>query len=186
MKRWVLLLLFMPIFSFSQKDTTRFIDNLNLEFNLGACVLKYGDLTQGQDPDVYWFNKQTSFLSTFNISLNYLNNYFKIGLKIDFWTDYKGALVYILFFSTKGSINLFPKNAEKIFFGPSVQFGMNHRHNLGRTNLCTGLDLYKNNFHFGVYYGWTFEPVEKSSYQNVRNINIEVGYMFDLRRKKKK
>jgi len=182
MKRWVLLLLFMPLFSFSQKDSTRFQDRFNLEINSGAVLVNYLQKTIVKY-EVFYAQKRGINIPI-DINLNYRNKFFSFGVGSNVWLYYD--------VKSKIGVNFLMKNKnEKYYFGPfySFQWVLNEDYLNGvEGSHIFGLDLYVKKFHLGFGYA---KYILREGYVNKKDVHgplLNIGYSLNLDsfRKKKK
>lgn len=180
MKIVLFLLLAMPIFTFSQSDSSKFINNFYLEINLGGKIGTVDESVGIDENNEHAYAKFSYWMIRTDIDFNFRNRFFKVGLSSN--------VLYYFDFNTRIGGNLFFSNSNRNFyFGPFFKYGWFIKNLNGvKNSSAIGLECYLRKFHIELSYS-KFITDENYYYSiNYRMLDIGIGYAFNLESFQKK
>lgn len=182
MKNWFLLLVFIPMISFSQKDSIRVIDQFYLELNGGPGLYDSGVKNIYRDLSI-----------NLNSKVFYKNHRYRAGMT--FGCLYVWSEGICPSFSIESSINILAKTDFPHYFGPCLGYGYflmdENNYSLGDRFIEFGIEYYYKKFHVSFnnqFIAFENQKFNNNTYNKTFNIHMEIGYAFNLDsfRKKKK
>lgn len=178
MRILIISMVFIPSFCFSQKDSTKFIDNFYLEINGG--IGEFSNIESYQSPSGTYLVQNNNISINLSTNLLYRNKRWLCG--------FTGQTLYFVddMFS---SISLFSglnilkiEENKNVFFGPKISYGYIIRpfNNTTLSRFSLGMTFYFKKLHAGIAYDWIKPRYNSFTFNKTRNLYFEIGYSFNL------
>lgn len=179
MKKIFWYLLIISSFTYGQRDSLRFKDQIFLELSAGPG---YYDTYK-----MYFFHNLSINVAS---RLMYKNHRFKAGAKVG------GLLVWStdlrFYYSFDAGINFLAKRDYPHYFGPSVGYGYffnTGNYSLGHRFFSLGIDYNYKKFYVSLtnqFIAFENQKFPNTEYGKTHNLFLELGYSFRLFSSKKK